>query len=153
MIFIILKSDVPTHKNRLEEYLAYGVHGILFSEASAKYTESQIETISYGVEIFPYNLIFTSVDNDRCLIEILLNKKIIPITPCWNKELIDFIKRHRKFKGISNNIFKYIPMFEVKQSKYTIVDKIKIKMILESINLRQKLMVKSVEDSFNSSSL
>lgn len=152
-IFIILKTDVPEYKKRLEEYLAYGIHGILFSEASGKYTESQIEIISYAVEIFPDNLIFTTVDNDKCLIEILLDKKIIPIAPCWNKDLMGFIKRHSKFSTISNKIFKYIPMFDAKKSKYTILDKIKIKMILESINLRQKLMVKSVEDSFNSSSL
>jgi hypothetical protein len=151
-IFVILKTDVPPCKKRIEEYLSYGIHGIFFNETPSKYTEEQIDTMTFAAEIFPYNLVLAGVD-DKLSIERLLDKKIIPIAPYGNKDLIKFIKNHRKFRTISSGIIKYIPIVEANQCQYTTIDKIKMKMILEAINFRQKLMVKNVEDSFNSSSL
>ena len=62
------------------------------------------------------------------------------------------IKSNQYFNKIAPNL-KAVPLLDQDQQNYSLTDKIRMKMILESINLRQKLMLKNVDESFESSGL
>lgn len=152
-IFIILKTEIPENLKKIEEYLSYGVHGIYFPENLNGNAESQIEKMVYATQIFPEGLIFANAGNDIELIEIMLLNRIIPVVSSCNQELIEFIKNHKDFIPSFSKYLKYIPVLEENVCNFSLVENIKLKMKLESLNLRKKLMVKKVADSFNSSGL
>lgn len=152
-IFIILKTNIPMSKNRVEEYLYYGIHGILYHENSGEYSEKQIEMMIYTVDVFPGSLVFATVRENKDYIDEFLNARIAPVVPNRDEDLVSFIKNHSKFHTVSSRITKYVPILETNQYNFKAIDKIRIKMLLETINFSQKLMVKNIEDSFNSSSL
>lgn len=155
-IFIVLVTELPDKNVQIEKYFSYGIHAIYFYSLSEKYLKNQLEILEFISGIFPEGAVFIQSPGDKEIIELILGKKIIPIIPrCENEEseLIDFIRNHHKFTGISLNYLKYIPIFGDNHMHYSLLDKIKIKMVLETGNLRQKLMVKNIDDSFNSSGL
>ncbi|AOT69175.1 hypothetical protein [Geosporobacter ferrireducens] len=152
-IFLLLKSDIPNDKQRIEEYFSYGVHGIYFDISVNIYTREQAEIMSFAVELFTRGWIFASSRNDETMIEELLSLKIVPIISRHDDRLIEFIKTHEDFNKLSPGLLKSIPLFDQSQSEYSLTDKIKMKMLLETLNLRQKLMIKSVDESLSSSGL
>ncbi|EKE03971.1 MAG: hypothetical protein ACD_20C00123G0005 [uncultured bacterium] len=152
-IFIILKSSVPDQQGKIEEYFSYGTHGVYFYQDSAKYSAIQLEIISSAAQIFPDGLVFVNVGDNKLLIEKVLSSKIIPVVTKCNVELVEFIMSHNKFNEISSVYLKYIPVLEENLCDFSLINKLQLKMRLETLNLRQKLMVKSVADSLNSSGL
>jgi hypothetical protein len=152
-IFIILKAEIPENPKKIEEYLSYGVHGVYFPENLNGNAESQIEKMAYATQIFPEGLIFAHADNNIELIEKMLLNRIIPVVSSCNQDLIDFIKNHKDYIPVFSKYLKYIPVLEENVCNFSLVENIKLKMKLESLNLRKNLMVKKVADSFNSSGL
>lgn len=151
-IFIILKTVASQDIKIIEEYFSYGVHGIYFKEEVSFFTSAQLDQISYSTKLFPEGLVFVYVSNNKSLAEKILDQNAIPVVSKNNKALIDFIKN----KGSASNCLKYlkyIPVLEENVCEFSFIDNIEIKIKLESLNLRQKLMVKNIEDSFNSSGL
>lgn len=151
-IFIIIKTQIPENKKKIEEYFSYGIHGIYFYGYS-DVSEDQFNRMAYATKIFPEGLVFASVNNSKDFIGNLLNKKIIPVITECDEELLNFVKNHELFYKIPSTYLKYIPAIEPNECNLNLVEKFRMKMRLESLNLRQKLMVKNVEDSLNSSSL
>lgn len=149
-IFIILKTEIPKDKYKIEEYFSYGVHGVYLINP---HTKMDLEIITYATELFTPGWVFTNSKNNKILIEELLSLKIIPVVHEEDENLIDFIKSHHNFSKISSSLIKSIPLLDKNQTEYSLVDKVKMKMVLESLNLRQKLMIKSIDDSFVSSGL
>lgn len=152
-IFILLKTHIPTNKKDVEAYLSYGIHGVYFDEKSKGYDKKQMDMIEFAVDIFPNHLVFVGVEGNEASIEALLDVGVIPIVSSEDKDSIRFIMEHEKFHGGTSSILRYIPLLGQNPCSYRVLDRIKMKMMLETINLRQKLMVKNVEESFNSSGL
>ncbi|TCK92480.1 hypothetical protein EDC19_2215 [Natranaerovirga hydrolytica] len=152
-MFLILKTSIPKDIKKVEEYFSYGIHGIYFNQEKGHYTKDEVEKMVYATKIFPSGLVFAKVEEDKETIDVLLNHKIIPKLETNNAQLIEYITQSKQYKKIySKELIRFIPIYK-DEVIYNLADKIKIKMILESINLRQKLMVKKVEESFNSSGL
>ncbi len=152
-IFIILKTQIPQHISAIEEYLSYGVHGVYFWDNFNGNANEQLRKITYAIKLFPEGLIFAHAGSSRELVEKMLEKRIIPVVSSCNQELINFIKNHKDFSPIYSKYLKYIPILEENICNFTLVENIKLKMQLESLNLRKKLRVKNVADSFDSSGL
>lgn len=151
-IFVVLKTDVPKQQQQIEEYFSYGVHGIYFNLSQKVYDKKQLDIMSFATDLFSRGWVFAGTQNDEGMIEELLNLKIIPVPVKYDGEITDFIKSHSSFKKISPNL-KSVPLVDQEPCEYSFTDRIKMKMLLESMNLRQKLMVKSVDESFASSGL
>lgn len=151
-IFVVLQSDIPRHKQRIEEYFSYGVHGLYFNPSISSYSKKQVEIMTFATDLFALGWVFAASLNDKSIIEDLLSLKIIPIPAEDDDSLIDFIKSHKYFGKISPNL-KSIPLLDRKRADYSLADKIKMKMLLETMNFRQKLMVKRIDESFGSSGL
>ncbi|ABR49626.1 hypothetical protein Amet_3498 [Alkaliphilus metalliredigens QYMF] len=152
-IFIVLRSDIPKDQQRIEEYFSYGVHGIYFDTIPNKYAKEDIEIMTFATELFPRGWVFANTRNIESMIEVLLALRIIPVLLESDTALVKFIKSHTGFSKISQKLIKSVPLLDEKQDCYSLTDKIKIKMLLESLNLRQKLMIKNIDESFNSSGL
>ena len=152
-IFVVLKSNMPEHKQTIEEYFSYGVHGLYFNTDVELYAQEEIEIMTFATELFARGWVFAKTQNSEVMIKELLRLKIVPVLAEQDAKLVDFIKSHEYFNKISSNLIKSIPLLEQNQSDYSLTEKIKMKMLLESMNLRQKLMVKSVDESFGSSGL
>ncbi|SNS98349.1 hypothetical protein SAMN05446037_103145 [Anaerovirgula multivorans] len=152
-IFVILKSDIPNDQQHIEEYFSYGVHGIYFDKNPNTYSKEDIEIMAFATELFPRGWVFANTQNNEGMIEELLSLKIIPVLLEDDTTLVNFIKSHEDFNKTSRNLIKSIPLLDKKQISYSLADKIKMKMLLETLNLRQKLMIKSIDESFNSSGL
>jgi len=152
-IFIILKTEIPTEKYGIEEYFSYGVHGVFLMNNSDFHSKMDIEIITYAAELFTPGWVFANSKNNKSLIDELLSLKIIPVMHEEDKRIIDFIKSHDNFGKISSNLMKSVPLLDKYQPEYSLADKVKMKMLLETLNLRQKLMIKNIDDSFVSSGL
>ncbi|AOY76516.1 hypothetical protein [Clostridium formicaceticum] len=152
-IFVILRSAIPNHQQNIEEYFSYGVHGIYFDKPLGSYSKEDIEQMVFATELFPRGWVFANVQNDKTKIEELLEFSIVPVPLKEDVECVEFIKSHEKFSRISRNLIKSIPLLDQRWAEYSLADKIKMKMLLETLNLRQKLMIKSIDASFNSSGL
>ncbi|AKL94799.1 hypothetical protein CACET_c13340 [Clostridium aceticum] len=152
-IFVILKSAIPDHQRHIEEYFSYGVHGIYFDDHPNHYSKENIEIMTFATELFPRGWVFANTRNSEEMIEELLGLNILPILMKEDAKLVNFIKSHEKFNKISRNSIKSVPLLDQEQTEYSLTDKIKMKMLLETFNLRQKLMIKSIDASFNSSGL
>ncbi len=152
-IFVILKSKLPKYPQMIEEYFAYGVHGLYFDSKPDIYSETSTEIMVFAAELFPNGWVFANSESDENMIEELLGLKIIPVLQEENKELLNFIKSHHHFIKFSRNLTKSVPLLDKDQNDYSFTDKIRMKMLLESLNLRQKLMIKNIDESFNSSGL
>jgi len=151
-IFIVLKSAIPQHKYRIEEYFSYGVHGLYFSTSADAYSREQVEVLTFATELFTRGWVFANAQNDKNVISQLISLKVIPVPSEQDSGLVKFIKSHQSFANISPNL-RSVPLLEQEQSDYSLADKIKMKMLLETMNLRQKLMVKNIDESFGSSGL
>ncbi len=152
-IFVVLKSTMPKHNQPIEEYFSYGVHGLYFDTNIDFHSQDQIEVLVYATDLFARGWVFAKTQSEESMIKELLRLKIVPVLAEHDAKLVDFIKSHEYFDKISSNLIKAIPLLDLKQSAYSLTDRIKMKMLLESMNLRQKLMVKSVDESFGSSGL
>lgn len=152
-VFVILKSGLPEQEQYLEKYFSYGVHGLYLDTDINLRSLGQIRIISFAVELFARGWVFAKSNNNESMIKELLKLKIIPVLTEYDSRLVNFIKSHKYFNEISSNLIKFVPFLEPKQIDYSFTDKIKMKMLLESMNLRQKLMVKNVDESLSSSGL
>ncbi|TCT14240.1 hypothetical protein EDC18_10636 [Natranaerovirga pectinivora] len=152
-VFLILKTRIPQDTKKVEEYFSYGIHGIYFSETKRVYSKDELDKMVYATKIFPNGLVLCEANSDKETLDLLLKNKIIPFLQDKSSESIEYILKNKDFKKLlSKELLKYIPVYQ-EEIVYNLADKIKMKMILEGINLRQKLMVKQVEESFNSSGL
>lgn len=151
-LFIVLKSAIPSSRQRIEEYFSYGVHGLFFSSKDAAYSKEEVELMTVATGLFSRGWVYANSKNNKTSIKQLITLKIIPVLSEYDPELIDYIKAHKSFDKISPNI-KTIPFLDRDQSDYSLADKIRMKMLLETMNLRQKLMVKNIDESFGSSGL
>lgn len=151
-IFIILKSDNLKSRQDLEEYFSYGVHGLVFDVNTETYLEEQINLLTFAAELFPQGWVFANTLNNKSMINKLFSLKIVPVPSQDDPKLLEFIRSHPCFGKITPNL-KSVPLLDRDQPEYSLTDKIRMKMVLESINLRQKLMLKNVDESFSSSGL
>ncbi len=151
-IFVVLKTDIPDSKQDVEEYFSYGVHGLFFNIGTETYLKEQVKIMTFATELFPRGWVFASIKNNKSIINKLLSLKIIPVPSQYEPKLTKFIKSHKCFNKIAPNL-KSVPLLDQDHSNYSFTDKIRMKMILESINFRQKLMLKNVDESFESSGL
>lgn len=152
-VFVILKSGLPEQKQYLEKYFSYGVHGLYLDTEINLGSPGQIEMLSFAVELFARGWVFAKSNNSETMIKELLKLKIVPVLTNHDLKLVNFIKSHKYFNKISSNLIKFVPFLDYKPIDYSLTDKIKMKMLLESMNLRQKLMVKNVSESFECSGL
>ncbi|MFZ5969184.1 MAG: hypothetical protein ACOYVK_18665 [Bacillota bacterium] len=152
-IFILIKADIPRNTNIIEEYFSSGIHGVYFHGLTNHDGLEQFQIMGYAAELFYGGSVFAKCPEDKDMIEGLLKRKVIPVLSGQHEDFIEFIKTHPYFQRISSNLLKYIPALEQGAWTVTLKDRLKIKMLLEAINLRQKLMIKSVDDSFHSSGL
>lgn len=143
-LFLILKICMPTHPHRIEEYFSYGLHGIFFIQEEAKKIDCYKDTLQSAVDLFPKGLVFAQIDEDKELIQYLINLKVIPVV--FNKEEAYLFHN-------SEDWMKYTRLFGNEGLENGIYDKIKMKFMLEKVNLRQKLMVKQMDQSLDSSGL
>ncbi len=151
-IFIILKSGIPGHRRRVEEYFSYGMHGIYFKTDAIDYSGEQLKIMNFATELFFRGWVFAGTQNNKTKIKQLLSQKIIPVPSESDPKIIAYIKSSQSFKEISPRL-KTVPLLDRAQCDYSLADRIRMKMLLETMNLRQKLMVKNVDDSFGSSGL
>lgn len=151
-VFIILKSDMLSHKNQIEEYYFYGVHGLFVQTGTGAYSKDQIQVLTAAAELFSRGWVFAGVADNDTAIDELLAHKIIPVPTAENKRLIELIKSNPLLNKISPNL-KCVPLLDREEPDYSLADRIKMKMLLETMNLRQKLMVKNIDESFGSSGL
>jgi len=152
-IFIILKSDMPNHKQLIEEYFSYGVHGLYFASDINLCSKQHLEILTFAVDLFVRGWVFANTANDKELIKKLLAMKIIPVPVKYDARLSSYIKSHKCYNKFSSNMLKVIPLLDRGQADYSLTDKIKLKTLLETMNLRQKLRVKNIDESFGSSGL
>lgn len=136
----------------MEGYFSYGVHGLIFKQSTETYLKEQVDMMAFAAELFPRGWVFASGPNNKTMINKLLSQKIIPVPSQNDPKLVEYIKSHRHFDKIAPNL-KSVPFLDQEQPNYSLTDKIRMKMILESINFRQKLMLKNVDESFESSGL
>lgn len=151
-IFIVLKTAIPSSRQRIEEYFSYGVHGIFFTTDAGAYSREEVEIMTVATGLYSRGWVYASSKNNKKIIKQLLSLKIIPVLSEEDPELIAYIKSQKSFDKITPNI-KSVPLLDQNQSDYSLADKIRMKMLLETMNLRQKLMVKNIDESFGSSGL
>lgn len=151
-VFIVLKSDNLNSEQDLEEYFFYGVHGLVLEAGTERYLEEQADILTFAAELFPRGWVFASTQNNKRIINKIFSLKIIPVPSQYDPKLVKFIRSHPCFGRIAPSL-KSVPLLDHDPSDYSLTDKIRMKMILESINLRQKLMLKNVDMSFESSGL
>lgn len=151
-LFIVLKSAIPSSKQRIEEYFSYGVHGLFFASGDEAYSQEELEIMTVATGLYSRGWVYASSKNNKSIIKQLLSLKIIPVLSEEDPELIAYIKSLKSFDKISPNL-KSVPFLDQDQSDYSLADKIRMKMLLETMNLRQKLMVKNIDESFGSSGL
>lgn len=149
-LFIILKHSLSS-TIQIEQLFSYGIHGICFTADGTFYTLDDIERMKVAKEIFYQGLIFAQVEPDKEQIDQLLRECIIPLLSNQDLALQEYIQTS-SFCSEVKEMLKYIPI-DTQNKVYSFADKIKLKMLLESIHLRQKLIVKQVEESFSSSGL
>lgn len=164
-IFVILKTQLPEKIKELEYFFLSGIHGIFFTEnkqISNKVEEKQFKVLKEAVRIFSTGTVFyETLNENRPFIKNLLDNNIIPVIKTKNLKLIDFIEINLNKRKSLKGYLKFIPLVEEPSENYgfnLIRDrgfkgKVEKKIILELNNLRQKLMIKEVEESFNSSAL
>ncbi len=152
-IFIILKAPVPDSNTEIEEYFSYGIHGIYFAADLLAYTLEQLDVMAGATDLFLEGCVFVDVPEDLELIVAVLDRKMIPFSCFKEPETVSFIEKHKFFSQISSSLLRYIPYGKNKKLCFSFTDKIKMKVLLETMNFRQKLMIKNIDESFNSSGL
>lgn len=163
-IFIIIKTQIPESDKELEYYFSTGAHGVIFEE-NIKGNKNYKETFGLLIQatkIFSTGTIFyETFETDEKFILELIDKNIIPIVRSSNTALLDYIEMKLKKRKNLSTYLKYIPVIKQFDEEYAATNmkekglkqRLEKKFILELNNLRQKLMIKEVNDSFNSSSL
>lgn len=151
-LFIILKVQLP-QEIAIEALYAYGIHGICFSPKGFSYSQQEIDRMVAAQAYFTNVLVFAEVNDNQQVITSLLEAGILPKLMTENQEIKKWLLAHDLYKKLAvKDVFKYLPLYR-EDVTYSLSDKIKMKMILEGINLRQKLRIRQVEESFNSSGL
>jgi hypothetical protein len=159
-IFIILKIKLPNEAKELEKYFSSGIHGVFFLNSEDQ--KNNIKVLTEASGIFTKGTVFyqSLIETEEYLKE-LIEIGVIPVIKSTNTELHKFVEINLNKRKNLKGYLKFIPIIEEfnKNSDFNYIrehgikEKIEKKIILELNNLRQKLMIKEVEDSFNSSSL
>lgn len=152
-IFIILKMEIPNNKTEIEESFSYGIHGVYFESYNLQYSQKELELMAAATELFLEGCVFVGVAEEKRLITSILDRRMIPYGCFQEPAIISLIEQHRFFTQISANLLRYIPYGTNQKLCFSFADRIKMKVLLETMNFRQKLMVKSIDESFNSSGL
>jgi hypothetical protein len=150
-VFMVVEYDLCS-SIQMEELFSYGAHGICFTANGYKYPPQFIRAMCLAKEIFYEGLIFARTTNDEAQIDVLLQSCILPLLIKEDERLQRYIIESSFYCQKLKEVLKYVPIYK-ENSVYTFADKIKLKMLLEGIHLRQRLMVKQVEESFSSSGL
>lgn len=152
-IFILEESDIPKSKIQVDNSFFNGFHGIYYRD-KINISNIDIEMLEYTSLLFPKGSMFLEYSGvDVLEVDKILEMDFIPVLKSCDAGLLDYIRdKINKSKKLSRYL-KYVPLLEQIKCEYRIGDKLKRKVILETDNLRQKLMIKSVDDSFNSSGL
>ncbi len=152
-IFILLETDIPEELSSVDKYFFQGFHGIYYNEKNSL-SGDEIKILKHSTELFPKGSLFLEYSgNDLNEVDKILELNFIPVLKSCDINLLEHTKgRIEKSKKLSRYL-KYVPLLEQVKCDYNLGHKLKIKMMLETDNLRQKLMIKNVEESFNSSGL
>lgn len=128
------------------------MHGLFFTLSTEAYSQEEIELMTVATGLYYRGWVYAIAPNNKSIIKQLLSIKIIPVLSEEDPKLIAYIKSQKSFNKITPNL-KSVPFLDQDQSDYSLADKIRMKMLLETMNLRQKLMVKNIDESFGSSGL
>ena len=152
-IFILLETDIPGELSSVDKYFFQGFHGVYYNEKNSL-SDNDIKILKHSTELFPKGSLFLEYSgNELNEVDKILELNFIPVLKSCDIKLLEHTKgRIEKSKKLSRYL-KYVPLLEQIKCDYNFGHKLKIKMMLETDNLRQKLMIKNVEESFNSSGL
>jgi len=152
-IFILEISDFPKLKSRIDESFFNGFHGVYFKSIK-DISSIDMEIIDHAIKLFPKGSLFMDYNGSEISqVDKILERELIPVSTNCDPILLNYIKEKVNENGTLSRYLKYVPLLDETVCSYHIGHKLKRKLVLESYNLRQRLMVKSVEDSFNSSKL
>ena len=152
-IFILLETDIPKSNSLVEKYFFEGFHGIYYKEKT-ELSETDKNVLKHSTELFPIGSLFLEYSGSKFNdIDQILNMNLIPVLKSCDFKLLEYTENKIDNSKKLNRYLKYVPLLGQNRCQYNLGHRLKIKMMLETDNLRQKLMVKSIEDSFNSSGL
>lgn len=152
-IFIMYKTDIPKNYFEIENYFIIGFHALIFYGKN-NYDLNDIKILDYSKELFKIGKVFVEYTGyKKSELDFLIELNIIPLLNRCDEKISDYILKKSKKQKNLNNYLKYIEIFNSENCVVSFSDKIKRKMELELINFRQKIMVKNISESFDSSSL
>jgi hypothetical protein len=152
-IFILLETEIPKTPVAVDRYFFQGFHGIYYREEK-KLSSKGVEVLKHSAELFPRGSLFFEYSGTKTHdIDKILQLNFIPVLKSCDIKLLEHIKNKLDKSKKLSRYLKYMPLLEQVKCDYNFGHKLKIKMMLETDNLRQKLMVKNVEESFSSSGL
>ncbi|WP_320046462.1 hypothetical protein [uncultured Ilyobacter sp.] len=152
-IFILEGAYIPSSKKQVENCFFNGFHGTYYLDKKEILNIDE-EILKYTSLLFPKGSIFLEYSgSDRTIVDKILKMDYIPVIKSCDLELLDYTRMKIKKSKKLSRYLKYVPLLEQIKCEYRMGDKLKRKVILETDNLRQKLMIKNVDDSFNSSGL
>lgn len=152
-IFVFLETDIPRSKTDVDKSFFDGFHGIYYRNKNI-ISDVEKDILLYSSTLFPKGSLFLEY-RGRELEDInkILDMNFLPVLKSGDLELLNYTKeRINEIKKLSKYL-RYVPMIEQEKYDYQMRDKLKKKVLLETDNLRKKLMIKNVEASFNSSGL
>lgn len=134
---ILFKGNLPVDSEGVDRLFGAGFHGIVIPASEAVRPESD-----HAVDIFRRGFVIAELTGDESadVRTDLLRRGIVPLpidTAMAQKSEFDF--QYRLLSGDSKGL--------------RLTDRFKLKFAIETINLRQKLMVTEIYESFESSSL
>jgi hypothetical protein len=152
-IFILEETDRLDSRIQIDNSFLNGFHGIYY-RAKTEISTIEKDNLLYSSTLFPKGSLFLEYTGiDSMEIDKILDMNFIPVLKSCDAGLLNYTKRKiDKIRKLSRYL-KYVPLLEQVKCDYHIGDKLKRKVLLETDNLRQKLMIKNIEDSFNSSGL
>ena len=152
-IFILLETNIPKSNSFVEKYFFEGFHGIYYTEKS-ELSETDKNVLKHSTELFPIGSLFLEYSGSKFNdIDEILNMNLIPVLKSCDFQILEYTENKIDNLKKLNRYLKYVPLLGQSKCQYNLGHRLKIKMMLETDNLRQKLMVKNIEDSFNSSGL
>jgi len=144
---VLLRGKLPRTNEEIDHLFGMGFHGIIISADDA--TTALAE---HAVSIFKNGYVFAEITTSMKITKLvpkLIAHGIVPILGNSTKEEAILFNT---LLSRSDYLFQS-KVITATSDSFKMVDRIRLKFIIEMINLRQKLMVTEINESFESSSL
>ncbi len=152
-IFILQELYIPKSRAEVDNCFFNGFHGVYYL-SKKMFSNVDIKVLAYTAELFPKGSLFLEYEGSVSgEVDQILEMNFIPVLKSCDVKLLEYTRKKIDETRKLSRYLKYVPLLEQVKCEYHIGHKLKRKLLLETDNLRQKLMIKSVEDSFNSSGL